>query len=115
MSAGQFQGQRRWKKQWQPRRNFEPHYEPPQDTPPPPAPRKPSLSGQPDLWCTLQIVKDHATNSTKTTRAMRVPGGIVVNTCTRGANYAAEALVWIAGADLIKTAEGHAIVERASA
>ncbi len=61
----------------------------------------------------LQTITDPSSAATKTTRAMRVPGGLIINTCTRGAAYAAEALVMLPGADLLKTTEGWAIVEKA--
>lgn len=113
MSHGTYQGQRRggWKKQWRPR--YEPDYGTPPEPPAPPAPKRPSIRGTPDLWQTLQTITDPNSNATKTTRAMRVPGGLLVNTCTRGANYAAEALAVVPGAELLKTNEGWAIVEKA--
>jgi hypothetical protein len=67
-----------------------------------PAKNKPEVKGDAHLWVTLQAVKDAATGATKTTRAMEVPGGLVLNTCTRGASYAAEALVFVPGATLMK-------------
>jgi hypothetical protein len=124
MSTGTFQGQRRWKKNWQggqQRRNWQPRtYEPPpeemaaaREVAPTPA-AKPIVTGTADLWIALQVIRDPSAGASKVTRAMRVPGGVVVNVTTRGASYAAEALVMIPGADLIKVEGGHAIVGRAS-
>lgn len=63
--------------------------------PPPPAPKPVKTIGNPDLWASLQTVKDPNTGWTKTTRAMSVPGGALVNTCTRGPGFATEALVFV--------------------
>jgi hypothetical protein len=73
--------------------------------PKPPAPRKaaPIVHGAPDLWTALQTMKDPETNASKTTRAMDVPGGVVINTCTRGSSFAAEALVFVPGVAIMKS------------
>lgn len=67
-----------------------------------PAANKPVVTGAANLWTTLQTVKDPASGASKTTRAMEVPGGVVINTCTRGAAFAAEALVFVPGAAVMK-------------
>jgi hypothetical protein len=72
-----------------------------------PAPKAPAalkITGNPDLWQTLQKVTDPATGWTKTTRAMQVPGGVLINTCSRktGAPIAAEALVMVPGCHLMR-------------
>jgi len=87
----------------------------PAAVPPPPKPVKAKVTGQADLWQTLQTITDPKTGASKTTRGMRVPGGIVINTTTRAGTYAAEALVHIPGADIIKTNEGARIVARVEA
>jgi hypothetical protein len=71
-----------------------------------PAPLK--IIGPADLWQTLQKVTDPSTGWTKTTRAMIVPGGVLINTCSRktGAPIAAEALVMVPHADLKRTIDG---------
>lgn len=71
-----------------------------------PAPLK--IIGPADLWQTLQKVTDPTTGWTKTTRAMIVPGGVLINTCSRktGAPIAAEALVMVPHADLKRTIDG---------
>lgn len=69
----------------------------------PAAQKKPAaaiIQGPKDLWQNLQIVAVPG-GPTKTTRAMKVPGGVLINTCTRGVTYAAEALVFVPGADLM--------------
>jgi hypothetical protein len=63
--------------------------------PPKPEPKPIQTIGNPELWASLQTVKDPNTNCTKTTRAMIVPGGVLVNTCTRGPGFATEALVFV--------------------
>lgn len=77
-----------------------------------PAPRKEVAAkakaqtlGSPDLWTTLQTVKDTATNWSKTTRAMNVPGGVLVNTCTRGPGFATEALVLVPHVQVVRRKE----------
>lgn len=77
----------------------------PQRPQPAPAPAKtgPKVTGQINLWTTLQTVRDTASGATKTTRAMQVPGGVIINTCTRGAAYAAEALVFVPGLTLLRS------------
>jgi len=69
------------------------------------APKALRIVGNPDLWRTLQKVTDPATGWTKTTRAMTVPGGVLINTCSRktGAPIAAEALVLVPGCQLMHT------------
>lgn len=75
------------------RRGFRPQQ------PAPKAPTEPKAKavtlGNPELWTPLQIVKDPNTGWTKTTRAMNAPGGVLVNTCTRGPGFATEALVFV--------------------
>ena len=71
----------------------------------PKAPAALKITGNPNLWQTLQKVTDPTTGWTKTTRAMSVPGGVLVNTCSRktGAPIAAEALVMVPGCQLMHT------------
>lgn len=70
-----------------------------------PVPKKAgvSVTGAPDLWTSLQTVRDPATGASKTTRAMDVPGGVVINTCTRGGSFAAEALVFVPGVAVMRS------------
>lgn len=81
----------------------------------PPAPKKPLVktTGQKELWLTLQTVTIEG-GPTKTTRAMRVQGGVIVNTCTRGANFAAEALVFVPGATVIRDGQTFLLVAQAT-
>jgi len=75
--------------------------------PAPPAPKPKSLTtGDPALWTLLQMVRDPATGATKTTRALPVPGGVIINTCTRGATFAAEALAFVPGATVLRASAG---------
>lgn len=74
--------------------------------PPPPPASKIEISGDRNLWQTLQTVRDNATGATKTTRAMHVPGGVVINTCTRGTSGVCEALVFVPGVLLSVTQNG---------
>lgn len=67
-----------------------------------PAAPKTFTTGPLNLWTTLQTVKDPASGASKTTRAMEVPGGVVINTCTRGAAFAAEALVFVPGVAVMR-------------
>ena len=60
------------------------------------------VSGDPNLWVSLQVIQDPASGWTKTTRAMNVPGGVLVNTCTRGQNAVAEALVAMPGLRVVR-------------
>lgn len=72
-------------------------------------PKALKITGNPELWQTLQKVTDPNTGWTKTTRAMQVPGGVLINTCSRktGAPIAAEALVLVPGCHLMRdTAKG---------
>ena len=62
------------------------------------------VTGDPKLWMLLQRVNHPATGIIKTTQGLEVPGGVLVNTCTRGAGFAAEALVFIPGARVMRDA-----------
>lgn len=68
---------------------------------PAPAPAAPKIkiTGDANLWLTLQQIVDTSNGWTKTTRAMQVPGGVLVNTCSRkkGSDQAAEALCFVPG------------------
>ena len=80
-----------------------------------PAPKAPAalkITGNPNLWQTLQKVTDPTTGWTKTTRAMSVPGGVLINTCSRktGAPIAAEALVLVPGCSLSVTGAGRWLI-----
>lgn len=70
--------------------------------PPPTEKQKPIVEGNPKLWVTLQRVTDPSSGWVKTTRAMKAPGGVLINTCSRkqGSAIVAEALCLIPGADL---------------
>lgn len=59
---------------------------------------KPVVKGNAKLWTSLQTATQGDT--TKTTRARQIAGGVVLNTCTRGPAGIAEALVFIPGATL---------------
>ncbi len=76
----------------------------------PPRAEKPVLKveGNAELWLTLQKVTDAKSGWVKTTRATATAGGVILNTCSRkkGSAVVAEALVFIPGAKLLKTAEG---------
>lgn len=63
------------------------------------APSKLVIEGDAQLWITLQKVTDPKTGWTKTTRAAQIPGGVLINTCSRkkSSEMAAEALVFVAG------------------
>jgi hypothetical protein len=62
-----------------------------------PAATKIKITGDATLWTTLQQITDTSNGWTKTTRAMQVPGGVLVNTCSRkkGSDVAAEALCFV--------------------
>jgi hypothetical protein len=64
---------------------------------PKPAAPKIKITGDAELWTTLQQITDTSNGWTKTTRAMTVPGGVLINTCSRkkGSDVAAEALVFV--------------------
>lgn len=64
-----------------------------------PATPKLKITGDAKLWTTLQQITDTTNGWTKTTRAMQVPGGVLVNTCSRkkGSDQAAEALCFVPG------------------
>jgi len=75
-------------------------------TPPiePPKAREPvKIKGDPNAWVTIQYVEDPESGWTKTTRAMRAAGGLVINTCSRkkGMAVCTEALVFVPSADLV--------------
>lgn len=105
-----YRGQRR---NYQPQQPYQAKPMPPQVAIKPAVKSQTFLKGPKDLWLPLQIVKDEQSNTTKTTRAMRVPGGLLINTVTRGATFAAEAIVYLPGADVVRTANDWAIVGRA--
>lgn len=63
----------------------------------PPKKRGAEITGAKGLWKTIQTIRDHATGTTKTTRVQGLPGGTVLNTCTRGPAGMCEALVFIPG------------------
>lgn len=69
----------------------------------PPQSVKPSveISGRKDLWQTIQLIRDHATNTTKTTRLCEIPSGVLINTCTRGPTGMCEALQYVPGAKAV--------------
>jgi len=79
------------------------NYAPP--PPPKPEPKPVQTIGNPELWAPLQTVKDPNTGWTKTTRAMAVHGGALVNTCTRGPGFATEALVFVPHVTVRRTKE----------
>jgi len=81
------------------RRPYAPRPPQPKAPPPDPVPKVKTV-GPEDLWVTLQSVRQLASGASKRTAAMAVPGGVVINTCTRGAGYAAEALVFVPGVAL---------------
>lgn len=56
------------------------------------------ISGRRDLWISLQVIRDYSTNTTKTTRLLQIPSGVLINTCTRGPTGMCEALQYIPGA-----------------
>jgi hypothetical protein len=56
------------------------------------------VTGNAKLWTSLQTATSGET--TKTTRARQIAGGVILNTCTRGPAGIAEALVFIPGATL---------------
>ena len=56
----------------------------------------PSLN--PRLWRVIERVEDRANGTRKSTRILGLPGGVLVNTCTRGAAGMSEALVFVPGA-----------------
>lgn len=62
-----------------------------------PAPRI-ETKGVRALWQTLQSKTDTANATSKTTRLLALPQGVVLNTCTRGPAGMCEALVFIPGA-----------------
>lgn len=70
---------------------------------------KAKITGKPDLWQLMQAVTDPKTGCTKTTRVMAIPGGVLINTCTRGASFAAEALVAIPGMGIRKNQDGKTV------
>ena len=99
------------------RRRYQPtpyqHEAPPQapatPTPPPRAAEsRPFIRGNPELWTTLQTVVDAASGWTKTTRAMNVPGGCLVNTAMRRHEAVGEALVFVPGARVKRGSENSA-------
>lgn len=67
-----------------------------------PKPKAPAaavvVTGDTKFWSAAQTVRDTRDGSTKTTRFRAVPGGVVLNTCTRGPAGMCEALVFIPGA-----------------
>lgn len=67
---------------------------------------KATVTGNPRLWVTLQTITDPATGAKKTTRVMEVPGGALVNTCTRSAHAMCEALAFVPGVGLAATGSG---------
>lgn len=63
---------------------------------PTPSPKPPAkLTGRPDLWQTVQLHK--ANGLVKATRVMAIPGGVLVNTSTRGLTGMSEATVFVPG------------------
>jgi hypothetical protein len=62
------------------------------------------IEGDANAWVTIQHIIDPNTGWTKTTRAMRAAGGLIINTCARkkGMAVCSEALVFVPGADLVK-------------
>jgi hypothetical protein len=64
--------------------------------------QKPSITGRADLWVSLQIVRDAATQTTSSTRAMNVPGGCIIRTSMRGPGISTEALVFVPHAQVRK-------------
>lgn len=69
----------------------------PVTTTPPPKKRGAEITGAKSLWKTIQTIRDTATGTTKTTRVQGLPGGTLLNTCTRGPAGMCEALVFIPG------------------
>jgi hypothetical protein len=58
------------------------------------------IQGDKDFWVLIQKAFDPASKWTKTTRAANVPGGVVINTCSRrrgGGDAVAEAIVLVPG------------------
>lgn len=69
----------------------------PVTTTPAPKKRGADITGAKTLWKTIQSIRDNATGTTKTTRVQGLPGGTLLNTCTRGPAGMCEALVFIPG------------------
>lgn len=69
-----------------------------------PETRKPAVTmhGPANLWTKLQMIRDEKSGAAKTTLAMDVPHGVVVNTCTRGPNGTSEALVFLPGVKVMR-------------
>lgn len=73
----------------------------PQVKPAAPALARPKAAApaiNPRLWKTIELVIDQHTGTRKSTRILALPGGVLVNTCTRGSAGMSEALVFVAGA-----------------
>ena len=66
---------------------------------------KPELkvTGDTELWRTLQRVTSEAHKYTWATRAMAVPGGVILNTASCKNGQIAESNVFIPGARLVRT------------
>lgn len=68
---------------------------------PPAKPKAPAVAAlNPRLWRMVELVTDRQTGTRKSTRILGVPGGVLVNTCTRGSAGMSEALVFVPGATL---------------
>jgi hypothetical protein len=75
-----------------------------------PAPKQLKIVGDPHLWTTLQKMTDAASGSSCHTRAMQVPGGVLINTRTITHQGPAEALAFIPGVALGAGAQGIKLV-----
>ena len=62
--------------------------------------KQPVTTINPRLWRTIELVTDRATGTRKSTRILGMPGGVLVNTCTRSSAGMSEALVFVPGATL---------------
>lgn len=77
-----------------------------------PIAEKATIKGPKNLWLTLQVITKGKVTST--TKAMRLPGGVLIRTATVGQIFSSEALCFVPGVDLMTTADGGgAIVARA--
>lgn len=96
---------RKWKKPYAGRSDSRVAYgrgQAAQYTPPPAAPEPKAkaplkIDGDGKLWVTLQKVTDPDSGWIKTTRGAQIPGGILINTCSRklGSAIVAEALCFV--------------------
>ena len=67
-------------------------------TKPAPTAKKPVTNDHPNLWRSINTIRDPNTATGKTTRILALPQGVIVNTCTRSPAGMCEALVFVPGA-----------------